>query len=219
MGRTGSVSVRGILFGIGFVLIALVLSLWLNFSDLGFYDAFQNDRNAYEYIGEDAEDLRIITKDLIRYIQLGGEERLERHFNEREIHHMRDVRLLVLITLPLAGLGLLLCALSARSARRGRQMRTFRSTAAATVGVILGLAGLGGAAMALTFDTAFVRFHEIFFWNDLWLLDPRTDLMIRMLPQDLFIYLFLRILALFVIFCVLMIALFYRRNHGFFKTD
>ncbi len=209
----------GVLFGTGAIILTLVLSFWLNFSDLGFYRAFRADRNDYAYIGKDAQELEIITKDLIRYIQIGGEERLEKHFNEREIHHMRDVRLLILLTLPLAGIGLLFCWLSARFAQKKKGLYRFRRTAMASIGVLLLLLGAGGVWMARSFDTAFVRFHEIFFWNDLWILNPQTDMMIRMLPQDLFIYLFGRILALFLIFCALWMAVLYRRNHGLTKND
>jgi integral membrane protein (TIGR01906 family) len=53
--------------------------------------------------------------------------------------------------------------------------------------------GVTGAAVAVLgfllsrdFTAAFIRFHEIFFTNDLWLFDPAEDYMIRMLPEGLF---------------------------------
>lgn len=64
-----------------------------------------------------------------------------------------------------------------------------------------GLRGLGfcaAATAALTvwalvnFDGLFVTFHRLAFRNDLWLLDPRTDLLIRLMPEPLFIRLGLR---------------------------
>ena len=36
------------------------------------------------------------------------------------------------------------------------------------------------------FAALFVRFHEVFFSNDLWLMNPDTDVLIRMMPQLLF---------------------------------
>lgn len=217
MGDPRSLNITGILFGLGTALLFLVLSLWISFSDLGFYDAFREDRQDYEYIGRDRDELQIVTKDLIRYIQLGGEERLERHFNEREIHHMRDVRLLLLITIPLGIFGAGLALYGRTKAGRTQSLYAFRKTAVGTLGVLLLVLLAGGIWMALSFDTAFVRFHEIFFWNDLWLLDPATDLMIRMLPQDLFVRLFVRILMLFLIFCGLLTAVLLRRNYEFRK--
>ena len=36
------------------------------------------------------------------------------------------------------------------------------------------------------FETLFVQMHEAIFTNDLWLMDPATDILIRMMPQELF---------------------------------
>lgn len=44
-----------------------------------------------------------------------------------------------------------------------------------------------GAWAAVDFDTAFTAMHHLLFSNDLWLMDPRTDLMIRMLPERFFV--------------------------------
>lgn len=48
---------------------------------------------------------------------------------------------------------------------------------------------LAGAILLMTlvdFSSAFEKFHKIFFTNDLWILDPRTDVLIQMLPQIFF---------------------------------
>ena len=45
----------------------------------------------------------------------------------------------------------------------------------------------------MDFDSAFNFFHEMLFTNDLWLLDPRTDLLIRICPQSMFMNMGLRI--------------------------
>ena len=66
------------------------------------------------------------------------------------------------------------------------------------------LAGLCGAAAVFTgitvwaladFDGLFVTFHRLAFTNDGWLLDPRTDLLIRLMPVNFFITLGTRILG------------------------
>ena len=41
--------------------------------------------------------------------------------------------------------------------------------------------------MMKSFDDLFFRFHEVAFTNDLWLLDPSTDLLIRLMPIEFFI--------------------------------
>ena len=46
----------------------------------------------------------------------------------------------------------------------------------------------------IDFDGLFTAFHRIAFTNDGWLLDPRTDLLIRLMPTELFVRLAVRIL-------------------------
>ena len=60
------------------------------------------------------------------------------------------------------------------------------------LGIVLGVAlfflpfvGIGAWAV-MDFDAAFIWMHEVLFSNDLWLMDARTDLMIRMLPEAFF---------------------------------
>ena len=52
--------------------------------------------------------------------------------------------------------------------------------------LFLGLAGLLALICALDFNRAFIAFHHLFFTIDLWLLEPATDLMIRLLPETFF---------------------------------
>ena len=42
------------------------------------------------------------------------------------------------------------------------------------------------------YDGLFVTFHRVTFWNDGWLLNPRTDLLIRLMPTEFFISLGVR---------------------------
>lgn len=48
-----------------------------------------------------------------------------------------------------------------------------------------------GIVMAMGFDTFFVKFHQLFFSNDDWLFDPRTDPIINVLPEDYFMHCFI----------------------------
>ena len=53
-------------------------------------------------------------------------------------------------------------------------------------GLLLGFIAVGavGAVAAVGFDAAFEQFHEIAFSNDLWRLNPRTDHLIQMFPEE-----------------------------------
>ena len=61
---------------------------------------------------------------------------------------------------------------------------------------------LGGAAVLIILLVIlkgdWKRIHEIFFTNDLWLFDPATDYMIRMLPEGFFYDMVMRIGGVFI---------------------
>lgn len=68
----------------------------------------------------------------------------------------------------------------------GRALRAWGKALVGGAALFLGLAGLLALICALDFNRAFIAFHHLFFTNDLWLLDPATDLMIRLLPETFF---------------------------------
>ena len=83
-----------------------------------------------------------------------------------------------------------------------KESNTFRK--ATGKGMLIGAAAFFIIIIALAiymltnFDRAFVQFHEIFFNNDLWLLDPRESLLINILPQDFFFDIVKKTLVIFL---------------------
>lgn len=109
-------------------------------------------------------------------------------FNQREIDHMVDVAaLFVLLKKVVWALGALVLGLALLSLGMDRGGAAAWGRALAG-GCILWALLAGGLALlcALDFNRAFIAFHHLFFTNDLWLMDPNTDLMIRLLPQGFF---------------------------------
>ena len=62
-------------------------------------------------------------------------------------------------------------------------------------------------------DTLFTTFHHIFFRNDLWLLNPETDLMIQMMPTPFFVGLAKGIAVRFIVLCLLGQGLWFLAGH------
>ena len=52
---------------------------------------------------------------------------------------------------------------------------------------VLALVTVVAVLAVVDFDSLFILFHKVAFTNDLWLLDPRTDLLIRLMPIGFFI--------------------------------
>ena len=108
-------------------------------------------------------------------------------FNQKEQQHMADVQGLFrlcnsqvwafLTIVPVA----LIAEFHLFSDKR--TLRTFRRTLLVILGIVTALILLA----CIDFDSLFVLFHKVAFTNDLWLLDPRTDLLIRLMPIEFFI--------------------------------
>ena len=133
-----------------------------------------------DYFNNDAEilDVQVFQRGVRRGI-----------YNEREILHMRDVKGLVrgvysvqvLLGVYLAGF----VAVGLGVRRRPFLTRLARYSSIGG-GITLGLVVLVGAGALVGFERLFLTFHFISFSNDLWQLDPRTDMLIAMFPQGFF---------------------------------
>lgn len=175
--------------------------------DRGFFEKEYEKAGTAESIGMSGEDLMRSTDALLDYLQgerddiaveavIGGSER--EVFNEREILHMVDVRALYRGALAarnvMAAGGAVLLALSFLLAR-GHFRQLCRHGFPYGIGLTLTLTAVVAVTAALDFTAFWTAFHEFFFTNDLWLLDPNTSIMINMFPETFFFDLVVRILA------------------------
>ena len=107
-------------------------------------------------------------------------------FNEREVHHMDDVRNLMYLFFraqPIAGILLAGTVALAILIFRRRSIAIIQRMIAAGVGCTLLLAVLVGGLSMLDFESLFIQFHMVSFSNDLWQLDPRRDYLLILYPQ------------------------------------
>lgn len=105
-------------------------------------------------------------------------------FNERERAHMVDVLKLFALARTCRW-ALLICGVAALIMPLRRRVRLLPGYLAA-LGAWLTVLGTGAAWAAKDFTAVFIWFHRMLFSNELWLLDPKTDLMIRVLPEAFF---------------------------------
>jgi len=152
-------------------------------------------------------DLRAVVKNLQRYmagidkdldviVKVAGYER--KFFNEREISHMEDVRGLFLRGFAVLGVSLAVIIAAAVYIVKNKIYYEAAKNVIVCAAVFFGAFGLLAVVIAVNFDIAFVVFHELFFDNDLWLLNPKTDLLINMLQQEFFINISKTIAAYFL---------------------
>lgn len=114
------------------------------------------------------------------------DETLRVAYGERELRHLEDCRALFRLDGHVLLIsGALTAVLLAVALRRKR--RLLWQTAAVALGGVEVVIGLLVVAAAVDFDALFVLFHRLSFANDLWLLNPETDLLIRLMPLRFFI--------------------------------
>ena len=107
-------------------------------------------------------------------------------FNARETRHMQDVKQLFVWVNRLQEFSVVfVLAYVVAFFVWARDSNVRQLAAQSLIGLGLGTLVVGGVAVvaAFGFDAAFTRFHELFFSNNLWQLDPSRDHLIQMFPQ------------------------------------
>ena len=129
-------------------------------------------------------------------------------YNSREILHMKDVKFLVKGTYRLQELSGLVIALFTIYGLVTYK-RSFFSRAGVyclSAGLItLAVVSLAGIISLVGFEQAFIVFHKISFTNDLWQLNPHTDMLLIMFPQGFFFDTTMLIAALTVVESIILI--------------
>lgn len=161
---------------------------------------YENEYTRYQVADDvhmEMDDLLYVTDEMMAYLR-GSRDDLNidtvvdgtprEFFNAREKAHMADVRNLFLGGLALRRLCLFLAAASvALLALFKVPLKHLlpRMLCAGTV-LFLGVTALLAGIISTDFTKYFIIFHKIFFTNDLWQLDPRTDLLINIVPEPFF---------------------------------
>ena len=134
-----------------------------------------------DYFNNDEEDLIIRT--------FVGGVLVESLYNDREIHHMRDVKGLVRGVYLAQMLSLLYVAAYIAVGfwlRRNDFWETLGRDVSRGGKLTLALVVIVGLLAVVAFNRLFLLFHLVSFSNDFWLLDPRRDYLIAMFPQGFF---------------------------------
>lgn len=121
-------------------------------------------------------------------------------FGEREKLHMVDVKDLFLRGYDLRNISALIALISlvAVLLLSNRKARDLYQTLflAGVIPIILMV--VLSILLTIDFNKYFNYFHEIFFTNDLWLLNPETEVLIQMLPLGFFIDISSRVISWFL---------------------
>ena len=126
--------------------------------------------------------------DTFQYTFTDAEERRIDCFHDYEQQHMADCRALFTLDRAVMAVSALLLIPLGWAAWALRPVRAWTAAGfLAGCGTVL-LAVLALAVWGVAdFDSLFVLFHRLSFDNGLWLLNPQTDLLIRLMPTSFFV--------------------------------
>jgi len=168
--------------------------------DPAVYNRLQSDIGHYDYIGltPDAQcRVNIVLADYLAGTRhdINIEESLlgtnRQVFNAAEKAHMLDVFNLFVLERRVRSFclaaGVLLLAAACLLSKKNLRQTALSAVKAFLLSSAALAAGLVLLCMTSGFNRLFILFHELLFTNELWLMDPRTDAMIRMFPSEFFL--------------------------------
>ena len=167
--------------------------------DANVYIKLQDQLAVYSYAGVKRDELKRVMRDFASYLRGEREECPNREvtmlgelspiLNDKEIEHMRDVRALFDHERNLRN-WFLSCAIAFIGTavflyRKARGVKVLRIPLYAFVCLIAPVIAFA-VWVERDFYGVFDQFHRAVFTNDLWLLNPETDALIRMFPLHFF---------------------------------
>ena len=186
----------GALFIVTVPLFLITISVTWAFNSPSLYNNGFEKYSISRSTGITNADLRQVGADIRSYINssdepmdiqtsiFGVEQDL---FNPKEIAHMRDVKNLVrgVYILALVSVIYLSTMTLFGFIKQGRLFTlAIAKRLAIGGGLTMAMLILFSAVAAMGFDSLFIKFHEISFANDFWRLNPRTDYLVRIFPDN-----------------------------------
>ncbi len=155
-----------------------------------------------EYIGISEDDLKKTTDVLLGYIK-GNNKTLDIEcringitrsvFNDREKAHMQDVKNLYDGAIVVRNVSFVIFVLSFIYIGRSKELFIGYKYSLSLVGLIIAFLLL---FCLMDFEGFWLAFHHLFFsFNDLYILDPRYDILVMMVPEGFFFDLCVLIVA------------------------
>ncbi|XCP84326.1 TIGR01906 family membrane protein [Roseburia hominis] len=214
----GTQKLFGVIASLMLIVIFLISSFEIGaYSDYGFYEKEYKKYGVADELYMEMPDIMEVTRYMMSYLR-GGEETLsietmvegnhQDFFNEQDRFHMGEVRDLFIggLRLRWIAVAVLVIVIALFIRLHGDWRRILPVMYQRTLAVFLGITAVLGVLMWQNFNRCFVIFHKIFFDNDLWIFDPETDYMIRMLPEGFFYDMAVRIGVIFIAFLLISLA-------------
>lgn len=226
------------LFSLALIFVLLVTSIDFHAFNKNYYREQYTSLNTAENLGMSDKDLFAATDALLDYLHDEREDILvegevfgfkREIFTERETLHMVDVKNLYQNVLTARNMAtiigvLALVYLIVRSRKDENGVNMLKKQLAGSfiqisICLLIAVGMLAGYAL-MDFTSFWIGFHELFFTNDLWQLNPANSIMINMFPETFFAGMVFRITATFVVvYILLLLGFIYLRKKAKVDVD
>ena len=222
-------NVLGILCGFALMIILLITSIEaVTYWTPGYYEKEYAKYGVLNDVHMEMDDLLDVTDEMMAYLR-GSREDLHvptivdgqprEFFNGREIAHMEDVRGLFLggLALRRISLGLIVACVILLLLLKADIRRVLPKMICIGSALFFAVLAVLTGIISTDFNQYFIMFHHIFFNNDLWMLNPDTDLLINIVPEPFFMDTAARIamtygISVLAVFAICFIILYYYRK-------
>jgi len=182
--------------------------IFYNCFNLYFYKNFYQKENLAPKIGTTYEELITNTTNLLDYLNHKAMLNLD-WYTDKDILHMQDVRTLyslsyktMIFFIVVFTISTILLIILCKKRTVFYITNTFNKVLLAFIIVI----GILSCIISYNFTSFWIKFHQLLFSNDLWLLSPDESNLIQMVPEEFFISLITTIiLHIFILFISLFI--------------
>lgn len=208
----------GIIVGICLFFVLLFTAVQVVAYNTAYYKWQYKRHDVIETTKMSLDDLVVVTDHMIDYL-MGKRESLDMQstidghvrevFDQQDKEHMVDVQDLFVKGTYIRNICFILMVL-VLGVLFFRHKKLFLNTLFMVKYVfacIIMLILILSALLLIDFNKYFTIFHEIFFNNDLWLLDPDTSILINMVPEVFFFQTAMIILGIFVMSVTIMLVL------------
>ena len=222
-------NVLGILCGFALMIILLITSIEaVTYWTPGYYEKEYAKYGVLNDVHMEMDDLLDVTDEMMAYLRgsrkdlhvptiVDGQPR--EFFNDREIAHMEDVRGLFLggLALRRISLGLIVACVILLLLLKADIRRVLPKMICIGSALFFAVLAVLASIISTDFNQYFIMFHHIFFNNDLWMLNPDTDLLINIVPEPFFMDTAARIamtygVSVLTVFEICFIILYYYRK-------
>ena len=182
--------------------------IFYNCFNLNFYKSFYQKENLAPKIGTTYEELIKNTTNLLDYLNHKAILNLD-WYTDKDILHMQDVRTLyslsyktMIFFIVVFTISTILLIILCKKRTIFYITNIFNKVLLAFIIVI----GILSCIISYNFTSFWIKFHQLLFSNDLWLLSPDESNLIQMVPEEFFISLITTIiLHIFILFISLLI--------------